>query len=39
VYGIDKIPQRWCDRLFEKDFIIALANGLHITLNKGKNQT
>jgi ADP-ribosylglycohydrolase len=34
VYGIDGIPQRWRDRLFQTNFLITLANGLYL---KGKN--
>ena len=34
VYGIDGIPQRWRDRLFQTEFLITLANGLYV---KGKN--
>ncbi len=34
VYGIDGIPQRWRDRLFQTNFLITLANGLY---SKGKN--
>jgi ADP-ribosylglycohydrolase len=34
VYGIEGIPQRWRDRLFQTDFIITLANGLFL---KGKH--
>ena len=33
VYGIDGIPQRWRDQLFQSNFLITLANGLYI---KGK---
>jgi len=33
VYGIDGIPQRWRDRLFQTNFILTLANGLYL---KGK---
>jgi ADP-ribosylglycohydrolase len=33
VYGIEGIPQRWRDQLFQTDFLITLANGLYI---KGK---
>ncbi|CAF1027726.1 unnamed protein product [Adineta steineri] len=33
VYGIEGIPKRWRNRLFQKDFILTLANGLYI---KGK---
>jgi ADP-ribosylglycohydrolase len=34
VYGIEGIPQRWRDRLFQKNFLLTLANGLYL---KGKN--
>ncbi|CAF0884649.1 unnamed protein product [Rotaria sp. Silwood1] len=34
-YGIEGIPQRWRDKLFQKDFIIILANGLYL---KGKTR-
>jgi len=30
VYGIEGIPQRWRDRLFQTDFLITLANGLYV---------
>jgi ADP-ribosyl-[dinitrogen reductase] hydrolase len=33
VYGIEEIPQRWRDRLFQINFILTLANGLYL---KGK---
>ncbi|CAF0862855.1 unnamed protein product [Adineta ricciae] len=29
-YGIDKIPERWREQIFERKFIITLANGLFI---------
>ena len=34
VYGIEGIPQRWRDQIFQKDFLIAIANGLFV---RGKN--
>ncbi|CAF4375814.1 unnamed protein product, partial [Rotaria magnacalcarata] len=34
VYGIDAIPQRWRDQLFQAKFLLTLANGLYA---KGKN--
>ena len=34
VYGLEGIPKRWRDQLFQQDFIITLANGLFL---KGKN--
>jgi len=34
VYGIDKIPQRWIDRLYQADFIKIIAEGLYV---KGQN--
>ena len=30
VYGIDAIPKRWRDQLFQKDFLIILANELFL---------
>ncbi len=30
VYGIEGIPQRWRDRLFQTDFLLTLANGLFL---------
>ncbi|CAF0908170.1 unnamed protein product [Adineta ricciae] len=29
-YGIDKIPERWREQIFERKFIVTLANGLFI---------
>ncbi|CAF2387630.1 unnamed protein product [Rotaria sp. Silwood2] len=33
VYGIENIPQRWRDKLFQIDFLITLATGLFIKGN------
>ncbi|CAF1272162.1 unnamed protein product [Rotaria sordida] len=32
-YGIEGIPKHWRDKLFQKDFIITLANGLYLKGN------
>ncbi|CAF3171550.1 unnamed protein product [Rotaria socialis] len=34
IYGIDEIPKRWRDQLFQANFLLTLANGLYA---KGKN--
>lgn len=34
VYGLDQIPQRWQDQLFQREFILTMANGLYL---KGRN--